>query len=336
LAFLPPSLEDNGGYEVQRQISFENWTQDLYLMHHYSTSACSTFSSDEQITTVWRDYIISQATQHSFLMHGLLAFSAAHLRYVESENSRKWATICSQHHNCALPGFRAALINLSEENCKAVFSMAALCSTMSMANLSHHTNGDPVDTSPSLEDIIQLFVLTKGVRDVLTPAWEFIVSSPLIYMRNGSGMQDYHLVSLPDDIVLQFQRLRAIVDSHCVDDSSKMTCSTAITDLEKCFKGVAFQSLKGVNEAGILLKWTTMVSPGYISMMRQRQVPALVILAHWVVVMGWLKHWYLQGWSRKAWNLVILEIPESPTINQCLEWPKRQLDEGLPAFSPRE
>ncbi|KAF2666303.1 hypothetical protein BT63DRAFT_428070 [Microthyrium microscopicum] len=329
LAFLQPT---RWNYDPDLAFVQADWIQDMHLMHHFCTSGASALAYGKNIGFVWRDYIPKIAIQHQYLMHGLLAVAAAHLRWMEPYNRAKWNILCSHHQALALPPFRQALQQLSRENCEAAFSMAALCSTMRMAAFS--IGGDDDDRVPTLEDLAEQFTLTRSVRDCLHPMWETLTASPMALMMRGASMENYEVVSLSVEMKAQFQKIVKLIERYSTDEASKALYMEALSDLERVYKDVIFHKTDDVNEMGIVVKWT-MVPGRFVDAMIRREVPALILVANWVITMGWAQRWFLQGWSRKAWDVTIAELPKTPDIMECLAWPKRQLEEGLPAFPPQ-
>ena len=100
----------------------------MYLNSSLIASGCLThrryISSWETLTIFFR--FLSLASQHSFVMNALLAFSASHLAWIST--SAETRNLAYQHGAVALKGLQMALANFSKANSDAVLAASLLLS----------------------------------------------------------------------------------------------------------------------------------------------------------------------------------------------------------------
>jgi hypothetical protein len=217
-------------------------------------------------------------------MHALLALSAAHLRYSKREEHEKYATYAAYHQNFALRYFRTAILDITKENCAAIFSAAALFSLITMASISHPVEAASEDSVTSLDDILALVVLTRGVRDILEPVKAWIQLTPLANMIHGYKLLDYAACVLPEEAQLQLTKLHEMVTSSTAQSPSAHACADAMAHLEKSFKDRIFLINIGEPETGGVMRWMTEISSDFFSLLRSRDVTAMIIFAHYVIL----------------------------------------------------
>lgn len=295
-------------------------------MHHYCTSGASEIGLNHEIISLWREIVPKLGAEHPFLLHGLLACSAAHLRITEREKQDKWALIYAQHYSLSLPAYREALLDLNQNNAGAAFCMSALCVLLTMANFAISDPTKP--TEHSVDDIIQLSYLARGVTETLAPFSDLLHSSPIAVMFNNNLMDDYSRVALPSETQRQIDRLRELSTRYQNHESS----NRAISMLEMLYKDVVFHDPANVNEVSMVLRWPAKLPTNFLGLLSQRDPVSMVVLAHYVVISGWVKRWYVEGFGRIAWEVLMKEMSDKPDYAEYLEWPKRQLEENLPSF----
>ncbi|KAL4733939.1 hypothetical protein BDV11DRAFT_199223 [Aspergillus similis] len=118
---------------------------DAELLTHYLTTTHRTFITSPETTDVWQNAIPTLAFQHPFLLHGLLACTALHKAYLFKHNSqvaKEYRFLAYSHQALALPEFRSAVEDPTEDNCCAILAFAHLLIIYSFGSSSTDPN-DP-------------------------------------------------------------------------------------------------------------------------------------------------------------------------------------------------
>jgi hypothetical protein len=149
-------------------------------------------------------------------------------------------------------------------------------------------------------------------------------------LLDGYTLQSNETYKLPGDFEERVQQMRDdLLENHTgYHDTSKEACQFAlfrdvvhIPSDGKDHDSVDFRKRADL-ESGVLMKWTTMVSATFIGLVRKRHTAALVLLAHWVMLLRHLgDHWYLDGWKETAFALITEGLEEKH--RWWLEWPRK-------------
>ncbi|KAF2088811.1 hypothetical protein K490DRAFT_19036, partial [Saccharata proteae CBS 121410] len=125
----PNTIDAIGALIQQPQLPLPtDWAQDLHLMHHYTKTTSTTYSTREELIEVWQSWVPAAAIKYPFLMHGILATSALHLAHTHPNEALKYLSLFTNHQSLALTGFRSALPSITPENCHAIFAASMITS----------------------------------------------------------------------------------------------------------------------------------------------------------------------------------------------------------------
>lgn len=100
-------------------------------------------------------------------MHGLLALSALHLASLNPDQAHKYARLCDKHQTIALAKYRSILAaNIEPSSADALFAFA---STLSLSTMARSCSPVMMGAAKAidLDAVVELFYLTRGVRDVI-------------------------------------------------------------------------------------------------------------------------------------------------------------------------
>lgn len=264
--------------------------RDLELMLQWCTSTYTTLSRDESTREAWQVIVPQEAVSQPFLMHGMLALSALHIARLSSDNRRStYMGIAVGHQNKALALFRPVLGCIDASNCNATF---ALSSIITAFGFGFPQPSGPMDTLASVEDLYQVFLLSRGMQHVLNVSQNWVLDGAL---RTLIKLDDYN-AGLPDDAKLAIQRLRELNDSLVTSDlyHEPDVYRKTIDELE-----IVLDRIYGnPTRPNIAVMWSIKIPQRYLDLLREHKPMALVILAHYCVILHHLrKHWWFEGWS---------------------------------------
>jgi len=284
---------------------------------------------------VWRDYLPQQAQSHKFLMHGILGVAAAHLCYLQPQEAKKWGAICDGHQNIALPLFRKALMEPTPESCGALFAMSLVWALLALSSLGRSPIGSEGEEMGGLEDVLAVFVFTRGVLATFPACWGSIYDTPLVEMTESSSeMVHYDVVILPAELQETIDTLHLVTDEYCQTNDAKVACTEAINELAKIYKDVFFLRDGNGNKGGIVMKWTMMVGQNFLTLAGEGHTAALVILAHYYMLFDLpQKRWYKTHCAARALSRIEDSIRDVDKRKALLKWPRTQLTHGFPSFN---
>ena len=300
-------------------------------MYHYATTVCDIVGVREDLIHIWRDYIPQQAIKHPFLMHGILALAALHLAYLQPSSSLRQLQTCDRHQAIALEQFRSILSSpVDFQLADARFALAATLAVSSMARSCAGSDSAVLDVNK----IAELFILTRGVRDMIHLSAEHIRTGPLSALLHTRRFTEGTEIGLPPNISAQFEAVQHMLQTYGLDSSALHHCQTALLELRGIYQNIAHILRTGNVELGVLSRWQVLVSMEYITLVQAHNPPALVILAYYAAAMTTVHTaWYTQVWAERALHSIghALEV----TMQRWIRWPLEQVQDLLSVLSPK-
>ncbi|KAI5289879.1 hypothetical protein KEM54_002987 [Ascosphaera aggregata] len=284
---------------------------DLELMHQYTSRTYSTLSKNNQHEKIWKDYVPEEALIHPFLMHGILALAALHILSgcsTENPKRRRYAELATMHQQLALTAFRPQLNNVTAANCTAVFAFSCVIAALAFS-FSRYV-GKSLQEDP-LNELLQDFMLFRGVESVIVSYNEHLSKGKLAPLLQRPSVTD----ALSPDIVEAIDDLRKLNERHVAQYSLKESeaYQEAIRQLRPSFEK-SFDNLERV------FRWPMVVPESYFDFVRCRRPGALVILAHYSVILHKLDYcWWSQGWGAHLLETIYRYLDEH--WRPLIRWP---------------
>lgn len=287
---------------------------DLELMMHWCNATFHTLSRNDRTDAIWRNAVPEEGLSHPFLMHGILALSALHLARTAPEASGRAAYLnrAVAHQNQALSLFRELLGDIHEGNAKAMFAFASIVVVYTFGF--PHTP-DVQDPWTCVDDLYQVLVLTRGISQV--------IRSPADYLSHGSFAPilqvDESPAPLPDDATTAIRHLHEANeicrarDPHHETDAYTVTIDNIAEMLSWAYGGTTSTVIAG--------RWAIKLPPRFLDLLREREPLALVMLAHYGVLLHHLKHrWCFDEWCVRVAKAVwaILDDQWRPLVHWAM------------------
>ncbi|KAI2795294.1 hypothetical protein POX_a01900 [Penicillium oxalicum] len=295
--------------------------RDLELMHKFATETFSTVCTAESKYHVWQIVIPRLALQYDFLMNGILALAALHIATTtKSPTSLAYVDTALQYHNLSFAPFRAAIDNLTQDNCEAVLAQSIVTTVIGIA-LPRLTA--PRDESLNMaENILVVFQLLQGVKKIILIGRSWIKIN--LYSRHRE-LYEAPPTELDGDVAAALDRLARLNEETRaeVDAQQFQTNKEVIENLRQCFTFYLSSQ-----DPGEVLSWLAAVDKEFADTVRRRQPLALLILMHWGVLLGELHgRWW---WAQDSGKSLVAELSQSlsntdPRWSECLAWPQRRL-----------
>ncbi|KAJ8066607.1 hypothetical protein OCU04_005654 [Sclerotinia nivalis] len=267
---------------------------DMELLHHYTTSTSMTLVASPSLATLWRINIPQLAYSQEIVMRGLLAVAALHIAYYKPEKRDFYISTAVSHHQKAVASAITMMADVNDDNCTALHVFTSITLIYSL--------GSPRKSLDFLlvgeNDVSDWVTLLRGVRAITDHAPETIYNGSLRPMFSAGARRDQlrndpsthppkqDLVDLSDFLTA------SIADPHDLE-----TYIQSINELQKSFTVLSKVSRDNYESADLFI-WPYRVSDHYLSLLRQRTAPALIIYAYFAVLMKYLDtHWWIKGWS---------------------------------------
>lgn len=257
----------------------------LVLLHHLDTDmvkAPTLYSaSNEEDATKLLETIFKSAVVSPYLMDELLAFSALHLSTLQSDAAEKqrYHNLAQQLQTRALTHFNAARQSVNEENCTPMFLFSSFLGMHLFfdAMNSHH------DFTECLDKFVGFLNLHRGVRSITGRSWQFLSQTELRQILGPIEMVDQSQSALPEADNDCDKLLRLLNSDESLSPTSLRACCTAVGSLKWVWN--QHGALPKPYPTHVILAWPLLIHPDYIDLLRQRRPEALIILAHWAVLL---------------------------------------------------
>ncbi|EAW08520.1 uncharacterized protein ACLA_032550 [Aspergillus clavatus NRRL 1] len=264
--------------------------QDLELMVQWCTNTYRSISYNTEVESVWQTAVTREAMKHPALMHGILALSALHLATMTGGSvTERYSKMATMHQDLALGGFKESFGDLNQSNCKAAF---ALCSLMTICSLAFPLAADKSDKRTSLEDLCEAFRVAKNSMNVLADIVDLVENSELrpLLGKDDSGPK------MPDTSRLAIMSLAMTNSRLATRDPSheKEIYESTIAQLGESLEKLA----QGREATVVAFQWMYHIPSTFLDLVRERRPFALVILAHYAVILHFMRsRWWIGEWG---------------------------------------
>ncbi|EWZ02776.1 hypothetical protein FOYG_02000 [Fusarium oxysporum NRRL 32931] len=150
--------------------SLDFQTHGLELMHHYSTITANTLALRLDMQHIWRMVLPEMSYNTPFLSHGLLSVAALHKAHLLPARRDKDLDLAAYHQTRGMEGFRSIFTSIDEKNWQPAF-----CFSSTTVMYAFSPAGRIED---AMVDILQIFVLIRGIRSSLLCAGRILTETP--------------------------------------------------------------------------------------------------------------------------------------------------------------
>ncbi|KAE8448572.1 hypothetical protein EG329_008997 [Mollisiaceae sp. DMI_Dod_QoI] len=305
-------------------------TQTDELLHHYTTTAYISLAGN-RTPSVYRVAIPQMSLAYPFLFSGILAISALHLATIAPHRSQELHNFAVAQEYVALPLFRASVSNPEAENIHAIFAFAGSVVHYIMASPEVLHGEQKVDRCriPSRDDDHpHWFQTIRGLMTLLSSHWHELARGPFAPLLAYDPRPVYD--NSNDKQLAKLEQLfptPSMLPSH--PNSSTPSEEESFENCRGALKELRRVSALSRSSPTLCIKtsihtWAGGVSPGFVELIYDRDPRALVLLAHYCVL---LKNnndvWYLRGLGLGLLEHIrqILGEEWQPWIQWALEQP---------------
>ncbi|KAJ0162104.1 Sterol uptake control protein 2 [Colletotrichum tanaceti] len=317
------------------------WITHLELMHHYSTATCLTLPRSDDASgsrVVWQSEVPRLGLAHTFLMHEVLAIAALHLGHLHPERRASYALHASRHQSDAIAGLRGSLAQITADNCHALFATSSLLLLNAYSTFPYQRgrsprssprsspppqSGSPPD-APTVDDILDVFLLVRGMNHILSSAQPVIQAGP--FAPFFAEVVTPASTPLLDAVARRLQSFRsALEETDDPDpDPSPSSSSKSVVAMEI---GVFLQCIThavestATPEMRVALTWPINLTEEYLGLLRHRDPAALTLLAYYCAVVRSTEaaSWFMQGWGVNAARAIVADL--DPGWRDMIRWP---------------
>ena len=304
---------------------------ELELMNQWSAVTYRDFcgpAAEEHHT--WQVLLPREGLTHDYVLHGILAMAALHTAIASQGRSPDYVNIALEYHSLASSRFRGELENLTEANSEATFAFSLITMTLNLALPQYMTMTNHPEPISMLESQVLHYELVRGVGLIVQSSRDWLKVGPML--SRAARYYTGPLGELDADTQAALDRLNIVNDEkHSLPRiesrlakaqalTSHAVCRKAIFYLEECFTRCT-EPLQN----GYALVWLGLAGPEYVSVIKQKNVVALLIMMHWGVLAERASYdvWYAQSVGKnlvKEISATLAAEDENPSFNAAHQW----------------
>ncbi|KAL9137357.1 MAG: hypothetical protein Q9175_001429 [Cornicularia normoerica] len=289
---------------------------ELELLHHFTTETCYTLSDRSESHELWRVTVPQVAFQYDFLMRGILAISALHLSFLRPERQTYWGHVAAKQQDSALSSFRKIMTNMDESNCDAFFALSSL---IVVYGFESPKNSDSLGMfNYNGQDSDEWLPLIRGVNSIIISVWPWIKNGRLNGLLHDH-IQEPPQTELPSVLSEQLTHLENMCDGASGGPEAVNAYKAALESLRASFVRMNNRPTYEC-EVSIAFLWPVMIPQEFITMLNEKRPEALVLLAHYCVILHHLNdYWWMRGWAMHIINNIHRELDENWLY--FIQWP---------------
>jgi len=281
-------------------------------------SLAETGSVDHGQTRTIMPMMLSQP----YTLYQLLALSAMHMRYTHTESANWHLEEARTLQTQALCAFKDAHIEVTADNCVPMLSFSTLIGLHALAEVAGNADAGAGDV---LDGFVTYMNLHRGVRAIISQSWTFLNQTSVAPIFERAENAIHHaLSSQRETAVAVARRLQTLLDEADMSEDSRQICRVAASQLDVVYQTGSDSAAPG---AGLIWVWPINLSSEFTDLLSMRKPEALIILAHYAVLLHRRRRVWLVG---NVGRILIQEISKflGTFWKTWLDWPNEVIVQG--------
>lgn len=293
------------------------------LLQHYTNFTYKTIATDLETQYLWGPALVQIAYHHNFLMKALLALTALHLAEQGSTitDKQEYMLAASRFQDEAMAPYRIAVANANKSNCHAILAFTHLLVLYCFATEQEDENLLLVAERENITPLWLSFL--RSGCSMLCSVWETLEIGPVQALA-AAWEKQFDLPKSIDILISQSldELLGAVPPPSSTDAWSDQEC-IEYRDAAS-FLALAISCSKTIGQPwtawDVLRIWPVRLSEGFMVMLAASHPGALVLLAHYcVLLMNIEDQWYFRG--RATRMIQVIKQRLAPNWHQFIEKP---------------
>ncbi|KAH7374072.1 hypothetical protein BKA64DRAFT_586525 [Cadophora sp. MPI-SDFR-AT-0126] len=294
--------------------NFSSWTlEDLDLLQHFRASTCLEVGHSSGSRRLWQTTIPEMACSYPFLKYGILALSALHLAHLRLPERKNYRLKAASYQNKALPLFSSSIAKVDEETCHPLVAFSKLLLIYCYAS-EDQDEELVLARRGNRSGLLDWLYIIRGSRNIFNDTWQYMLNGPLSLILQETIFPEY-LAPAPENTE-HSRRLRLLsaipfagngskaapqTQTSMSTEPSQSPISAAFETLSSAFSKVQTAQSHSVYTVCIAVRiWPAQVSSDYLTLLKNDDPAALVLLAHYCVLLKpFDSSWYMQGFRRR-------------------------------------
>ncbi|CAK4030946.1 Sterol uptake control 2 [Lecanosticta acicola] len=286
--------------------------RDLELLHHFTAFTCETLAPNAHEVELWRRHVPQMAFSNRFLLHGILALAALHIRHDRPDREKEsLMSIARYHQQHALTLYIPLLQDINQQNCDALFAFSLLLSCLCYAMLQGN-HDDPQNVVCQLIDVFDALV---GCTAIAIEGREWLYDGRFRSVLLQLSPQESDFTSLDHDFRSALEALRRCVAIYLPNPSDEDSIMRHRAYQKGIWALAAVMAMTpGKRQLSIVCSWAVMVEGDvgdFIALLKRRDPMALLILGHYAVAVHQFgRLWSMEGLGRQLAEAIYQELDE--------------------------
>lgn len=205
------------------------------------------------------------------------------------------------------------------DTCVPRFLFSSVLSLHSLADTLSVLRSDDVDFHSFIDRFVDCIHIHRGVQAVIRPIFQFLIESELRPLLDITSQAAPHSHTGGAECA----SLRSLLAVSDLTDASLIACRAAVDQLQWSFD--LFNNLPDRNGPHAVSAFSVMVQADYVEVLRRHQPPALVILAHYGVLLHRCRRfWIFRDAGAKMIQIIARHL--GMYWHEALAWPLRVIE----------
>lgn len=263
--------------------------------------------------TIWTKVVPTLAVDHEFLMHGLLAVSAAHLAHTRPGFKDQYLPVAHQHHHRGLDLFQKLQVvetssahAQSLQEAKVTFILMNIVLSLALTERTHGAGRNLDSFTDWLVSLRSSFRLAHQFYNDIVENPDNSIAALIRQAEDGP----VELSSLDNELETSLDLLDARNRISAENNTSSIVDREHISDaIAKTKLWMRLVSLRPRN-ALFVASCAINLGDDFFRLIKQRNPEALIVMAHFLVPMCRMpKRWFWDGWFEGTIATIIELLP---------------------------
>lgn len=259
------------------------------------------------------------AVEHPFLMHAVLAVSALHLVHQNPSKRQYYLIQAHQHQDLAMPLYREAIMNVTESNCHSILAFCYFLVIYSFAADRPDERLLLIDFSSENPNLLCSWLyFVRNSCFIVCGFWESILRGPIGQLALSwdeplPGVEDDPITArITNDLLLLVTEKQKPEDAEVISEAIYQIHRDTAIQLGRAFAAAEILSAKGFTTWDAVRMWPMEISVAFIELLIQKQPTALVLLAHYCLLLERIQpQWYFKGRGGKLLDAILEQLDPS-------------------------
>ncbi|KAI2787993.1 hypothetical protein POX_f08376 [Penicillium oxalicum] len=263
--------------------------------------------------------LIPHLLKEPYMANELLAFSALHLSTKHPERCEQYRNHATQLQTYALTIFQEGGLVIHQESCVPALVFSSFLGLHALCDALVHNNNS---FAHFIDKFVHCFRLHQGVRAICNQAWSMLHQSVLkIFLVDGERQHHFDGRLGPG-----CAKLSRLIQAANLGPTLTGIYTQAIEQLQVSANAFIPAALAGSRFFGA--GWPLLVCPEYNDLLLQRRPEALVILAHYAILLQCCKESWMIG---DGGHFIIQSTRDflGAEWAEWLEWPAKVVDDPI-------